>query len=258
MKPTRRRLTLRPGGDGSPPQEAGGREYRSHSRVSPRHRDVADRAAEKKRKQEAEAKVAELAKLGSLDYDLRRKEAAKDLDLPVGRLDKHVEYKRETAKPGFAPPEIEPWDEPVSGVDVLNDIAAAVRRHVGVPTRGEEAIALWVMFAHCFGAANIAPRLAITSPLPECGKTTTLELIDCLVPRSLLASSITSAAVYRGIEKWHPTLIIDEADTFLPTNDTLRGILNSGHKKAGAYTVLTVGATMSLFECRHGAPWPSP
>ena len=201
--------------------------------------------AEKKRaasKQEVEAKIAELAKLRSLDYDLQRKEAAADLDLPVGRLDKHVETERGArGAAGDALPHIEPWPEPVSGVDVLNDIAAAVRRHVGVPTRGEEAIALWILFAHCFAAASISPRLAITSPMPECGKTTTLELIDSMVPRPVLTSSATGAGVYRGVEKWHPTLIIDEADTFLPSNPVLRGILNSGHKKSGAYVLLCIG-----------------
>ena len=36
-------------------------------------------------------------------------------------------------------------------------------------------------------------------------------------------------------------MLIDEADTFLPGNDELRGILNSGHTKATAYVIRTVG-----------------
>ena len=31
-----------------------------------------------------------------------------------------------------------------------------------------------------------------------------------------------------------PTLFIDEAGTFLPENDELRGILNSGHRRNGS------------------------
>jgi putative DNA primase/helicase len=37
-----------------------------------------------------------------------------------------------------------------------------------------------------------------------------------------------------------PTLLIDEADTFLSENEELRGILNSGHRKGGQ-VIRTVG-----------------
>src|SRR5262249_17680748 len=40
---------------------------------------------------------------------------------------------------------------------------------------------------------------------------------------------------------WHPTLIIDEADTFLAENEELRGILNSGHNRRNAFVVRSVG-----------------
>jgi putative DNA primase/helicase len=37
-----------------------------------------------------------------------------------------------------------------------------------------------------------------------------------------------------------PTLLIDEADTFLKDNDELRGVLNTGHRRGGQVT-RTVG-----------------
>jgi putative DNA primase/helicase len=48
------------------------------------------------------------------------------------------------------------------------------------------------------------------------------------------------AATFRTIETVRPTLLIDEADTFLGENEELRGILNSGHRKGG-HVVRTVG-----------------
>ena len=42
------------------------------------------------------------------------------------------------------------------------------------------------------------------------------------------------AALFRAIEASHPTLIVDEADTFLAKNSELRGILNSGHNRRTA------------------------
>jgi putative DNA primase/helicase len=46
--------------------------------------------------------------------------------------------------------------------------------------------------------------------------------------------------VFRVVEAYRPTLLIDEADTFLPENEELRGILNSGHRQGGS-VIRTVG-----------------
>jgi putative DNA primase/helicase len=40
--------------------------------------------------------------------------------------------------------------------------------------------------------------------------------------------------VFRAVEKLRPTLLVDEADTFLRDNDELRGVLNSGHHRTGS------------------------
>jgi putative DNA primase/helicase len=48
-----------------------------------------------------------------------------------------------------------------------------------------------------------------------------------------------------------PTLLIDEADTFLKDNDELRGILNTGHRRGGQVT-RTVG---DEFEPRQFTTW---
>lgn len=41
------------------------------------------------------------------------------------------------------------------------------------------------------------------------------------------------------IELWKPTMIIDEADTFIRDSDELRGIINSGHTRPTAYVIRT-------------------
>jgi putative DNA primase/helicase len=214
-------------------------------------------AAEKKRaasKQEVEAKVAELAKLGSLDYDLARKEMAKELELPVSRLDKHVEHERGGGRTRRLDlPDTEPWHEPVDGAPLLDEIAAALLRHVGLPTRGEQAIALWIVHTHALAASNIAPRLALYSPVPGCGKSTALDMIRSMVPRPLVASNISASAVFRAIEQWHPVLIVDEADTFLKGNDELRGALNSGHGRALGYFVKSAPTAGNDYEARQFA-----
>ena len=63
------------------------------------------------------------------------------------------------------------------------------------------------------------------------------------MPKALLASNITPAAIFRVIEAEQPTLLIDELDSFSDAHEELRGILNSGHRRAGAKVIRTVGDT---------------
>jgi putative DNA primase/helicase len=104
-----------------------------------------------------------------------------------------------------------------------------------------ESVALWVLHAHTLDAFAISPPLAITSPEKNCGKTTLLDVIGRLVPRPLATSNTTMAAVFRSIELTCPTLLIDEADTFLHGKDDLRGVLNSGHRRSSAFVTRVVG-----------------
>jgi len=57
-----------------------------------------------------------------------------------------------------------------------------------------------------------------------------------MVFRAWTTGSITKAALFRVIDKWHPTLLIDEVDTFVGEDDELRGILNQSHRYDGAVT----------------------
>jgi hypothetical protein len=137
--------------------------------------------------------------------------------------------------------EIEPWPDHVGGAALLNEIASEVRAYVAVGQYCAKAIALWVLHAHAHDAAQISPRLAVLSPEKRCGKTTLLGVIQEMVPRALPAANITGPSLFRVIEAAHPTLLIDEADTFLKNSVDIRGILNSGHSRRTAIVIRTVG-----------------
>src|SRR5262249_4273963 len=63
-----------------------------------------------------------------------------------------------------------------------------------------------------------------------------------LVVRALPTANVTAATIFRGVESFYPTLLIDEADTFINGDaDELRGILNSGHRRSTAIVLRTVG-----------------
>src|SRR5262249_6306993 len=82
--------------------------------------------------------------------------------------------------------------------------------------------------------------MVLVSPTKRCGKTSVLIILYYLTPRSELASNISASALFRYIEVVRPTLLIDEADSFVGDNEELRGILNSGHTKAAAHVIRNV------------------
>ena len=192
--------------------------------------------------------IARLAALPLLEYERQRETAAGRLAVRVPRLDKLVgaarggddNGDRGQGKP-FAPAEIEPWPQPVAGSQLLDDHVAAVRRHVILTETEAQAVALWAIHAHAHDRASISPLLAVSSPTPACGKSVLLKLLRLLVPRPLAVSNLTAASLFRAIECWGPTLLIDEADSYLKHNEELRGILDSGQDRNLAYVLRTTG-----------------
>lgn len=134
-----------------------------------------------------------------------------------------------------------PWPDSIDAKTLLDDLVAAVRRHVVLDEHFAVVCALWIVHSHALDAAQHSPRLAIVSPTKRCGKTQLLDVLGCLVRRSLHSANISTAALFRVISSHKPTLLIDEADTFLGANDELRGILNSGHRRATASVMRSSG-----------------
>ncbi|MCC5793862.1 MAG: DUF3631 domain-containing protein, partial [Chromatiales bacterium] len=196
--------------------------------------------------QEAPPEIAELARLPALEYERVRKEHAELLGMRVSVLDEQVERGRAAAgQPEEAIPcplpIVEPARDPQDGAVLLDELAALFRRYVVLPPHAAETLALWVLFSWCIDSVRVAPVLAITSPEKRCGKTTVLSLLAGLCRRPLPSANLTAAVLYRAVEAWQPTLLIDEADTFLRNSDELRGILNSGHTRPTAFVLRTVG-----------------
>jgi len=133
--------------------------------------------------------------------------------------------------------EVKPSDDWVDGEEMINEILNVLVSRVIMPEGAAVAISLWVVMTYCERAFSIMPMLGIVSPEKRCGKTTLIEILQGLTEKGLAASNLTAAAVYRTIERYTPTLLIDEADTFLKGNEELRGVINSGHKRTTAHVI---------------------
>jgi hypothetical protein len=190
-----------------------------------------------------DAELEKLARMAPFDYERARMAAAKALGVRAPMLDKLVALKRsELGLDGdgrgqgraIELPEPTPWETPVNGAELLDAVAAVVRRHVVLPDYACDAIALWTAHTFLLDRLMITPRLAITSPTKGCGKTTLLDVVSQLVFRPLAAANCSASSIFRVVEGFRPCLLIDEADSFLSGNEELRGILNSGHRRGGA------------------------
>ena len=187
--------------------------------------------------------VAEnLAGLSSAAYDHRRLGEAKALKIRVTTLDKLVREARTRQKAAAkTPPTVKAtapadlWPQAVDGETLLGELTNILRTHVFLTGEQALAAALWVLFAHSHDCWQTSPNLAVQSPVPECGKTTTLKVLKHLVPNPLMLSGASPAGFYRMVadpDAPQHTWIFDEGDSFLKNNETFRGILNSGHDRA--------------------------
>jgi hypothetical protein len=191
--------------------------------------------------------VAAAAQLSIGDYDRAKDRLADSLGIGRRALDALVKAARARsfeADDGDAVDElqfgeVEPWDQAVDGLQLFDELVAAIERHVVLQPGQAPTVALWIMMSWQFERFKILPQLLLSSPLKRCGKTTLLELISYVVNQVLAASNLTGPAVFRAIERFKPTLLIDEADTFLAkgVNSELTGVLNSGHNRALAYVI---------------------
>jgi hypothetical protein len=117
---------------------------------------------------------------------------------------------------------------------------------VVLPAHAAETLALWILHTHAFQLRDVSTYIGIESPEKRCGKTTLLSVLSKLVNRPVPAANISSPAFFRVIEETQPTLLIDEADTFLQNNDELRGILNAGYTRDTAYVMRVANQSTPL------------
>jgi Protein of unknown function (DUF3631) len=115
-------------------------------------------------------------------------------------------------------------------------VEGIIAKYVSLQPHELVAVTLWTLHTHIFENYMVTPRLALISPVRECGKTTMLDLITKLGARTIKSDGVTAAALYHATDEGR-TSVIDEGDNMelaLRSNATLRLIMNSGHRKGGS------------------------
>ena len=152
---------------------------------------------------DTEALLDELAQLSPIAYDQCRQDKAKLLNVRLSTLDAEIEARRaklaeHTVTAPEAAPSPEPWTDAVNGAALLTALAALYQQYAVLPPGAPEALALWTLYTYVFDAADVNPRLQLTSPLMRCGKTRVLETLSLLASRPLPASNVSPQRDFPG------------------------------------------------------------
>ena len=196
--------------------------------------------------------IARLAALPLLDYDRARKEEAKRLGVQVSTLDAMVAQAKgsEVQESDGVFDDVEPWPSAVDGAALLDELIVAIMRFVVCDPQTAVAVALWCATTWLVDDVQVCPILLINAPEKACGKTQLLTVVGKLVPRAAQAAGISPSVLFRMIEKYQPTLLVDEIETVLTREaEDLRGLFNAGHTRDSAFVWRSV-AVKDDFEPR--------
>ena len=192
-----------------------------------------------------DARLDRIAQLEPFQYERLRDSIAKALGIRVSALDQErARRQRPEASSGFNLSDPEPWPEAVDGSELLDGIARELARYMVMPSATRDAVALWTVLTYATSSTFVLPLLCIQSPQKRCGKSTLLILLRKLCSRALLVGNLSPAALFRVVEKYSPTLLLDEADAWAKENEELRGLLNCGHTRDTAHVLRVEGEAL--------------
>lgn len=89
-------------------------------------------------------------------------------------------------------------------------------------------VVAFVLSTHFIDDFPVAPYLALTGRLGS-GKTTLLTLLHCMCRRAFMVGDVTPSGLYRIMERYKPTLLIDECESdYFASSRVLRKMLRIG------------------------------
>lgn len=175
--------------------------------------------------------ISHLASLDDMELHLSLAPIAKEFGLSK---DKILSYVADFKRAGVFS-EVTAYDYPVSGDELYNDLYGLIDEHMIIDEPLKVAFVLWVIFSYMVDIAEFAPLAWITAPERACGKSTLLSLFERVVNKPITGASMTPAVLFRIVEKYKPTVLLDEIDTWAKGNDELLGLINAGHSRHAPY-----------------------
>jgi hypothetical protein len=115
---------------------------------------------------------------------------------------------------------------------LFNEIRAFLVDHLDLANDSfYDVYACFVMATWICEDFKVVPYLFFLGPLAS-GKTRALECLNELCYRSIMAASMSAASLFRALEAWHPTLLLDETEIYnRESMIEVLALLNSGYRK---------------------------
>src|SRR5450756_3018795 len=122
----------------------------------------------------------------------------------------------------------------------IRDSYNYIREYLVLKPEEYHLMTLWIMASYLVDNFETVPYLLFIAP-KESGKSQAMRILSQLAYRAFLAASVTPSALFRAIELWKVTLLIDEAEYQIKTDtesgQALYETLNMG---SVSYTHLTL------------------
>jgi len=115
---------------------------------------------------------------------------------------------------------------------LFNEIRTFLQDHLDVTNELlYDVYSCFVMASWRLEDFTVVPYLFFLGPMSS-GKTRALECFQRLCFRSIMATSMSAASLFRALEAWHPTLLLDETEIYNHENMVeVLALLNSGYRK---------------------------
>ena len=144
-----------------------------------------------------------------------------------------TEAPTEEAKPKGS---IEEWPESVDSRCIhlaVNDLT----KHIFLKEEDAYMAVIWLCHSMMFEAWDKTPRLIITAPMKNCGKSTLLNALADMADRGIEAGSCTPSAFVSYAAQQNQLFIIDEADARFGKHghSEMTTVLNVGYEKGKPY-----------------------
>jgi len=142
--------------------------------------------------------------------------------------------KRKTVE-GYKPFPKLPW-EPVSDISPYNfselwsEIKRYLYEHIDI-SEGYDLLTAWVLASWLPENWHAVPYLFFYGPAGS-GKTWALEVLASIGFRPLMSASATLSTIFRVINNHHPTMFLDECETYMrKERSEILHLLNAGYRK---------------------------
>ena len=195
---------------------------------------------------ELDQTITELAELDEKRLHLIITKVSKEFGVSKDKLLQWVyEYKQ-----GELVADTSPYPDNITGDELYHELYKLIDDYIVIDEPLKVAFVLWVLFTYLVDISEIAPIAWITAPEKSCGKSTLLGLFERVVYKPYNITDPSQAVLYRVMDKYKPTLLIDEIDTGLKENKSIIGILNAGYSRHACHvpkTNMDKGGTVESF-----------